>query len=169
MFTFFSALCVRSYSLIYNCRFLHIKHTWWYCSHVNFIFFFQMSVACLLAWCGKLLGSNCSPDMLYNSLVLELPFWISDNRPSSFWSTRPTTIPAGSDHYFHTECPSVRTSVHPKTSKSSDNHCRPGLGAGRVDHWWLLSCISCFLTSWQWQLQLAKLSVQLIWIDRKKW
>ena len=23
------------------------------------------------------------------------------------WSTRPTTVPAGSDHYFHTECPSV--------------------------------------------------------------
>ena len=25
----------------------------------------------------------------------------------SFWSARPTTVPAGSDHYFHTECPSV--------------------------------------------------------------
>ena len=52
-----------------------------------------------------------------------------------YWSTKPTTVPAGSDHYF-TECPSVR----PKTSKSSDNHCRPGLWAGQVDHWWLLSC-----------------------------
>ena len=52
------------------------------------------------------------------------------------WSTRPTTAPAGSDHYFHTLCPSARS----KTSKSSDNHYRPGLWAGRVDHWWLLSC-----------------------------
>ena len=59
----------------------------------------------------------------------------------NFWSTRPTTVPAGSDHYFHTACPSVR----PKTSESSDNHCRPGLWAGRVDHWWLLSCTSNFL------------------------
>ena len=40
------------------------------------------------------------------------------------------------DHYFHAYCPSVC----PKTSKSSNNHCRPGLWAGRVDHWWLLSC-----------------------------
>ena len=38
------------------------------------------------------------------------------------------TVPAGSDHYFHTECPSV------PNSNSSDNHCRPGLWAGRVDH-----------------------------------
>ena len=57
-----------------------------------------------------------------------------------YWSTRPTTVPAGSDHYFHTECPSVR----PKTSKSSYNHCRQGLWAGRVDHWWLLSCFYLF-------------------------
>ena len=59
-----------------------------------------------------------------------------------YWSTRPTTIPAGSDHYFHTYCPSV-----PKVQNQDywffnnhcDNHCRPGLWAGRVDHWWLLS------------------------------
>ena len=57
-----------------------------------------------------------------------------------FWSTRPTTVPAASDHYFHTECPSVR----PKTSESSDNPCRPGLWAGRVDHWWLQSCLYFF-------------------------
>ena len=50
-----------------------------------------------------------------------------------FWSTRPTTVQAGSDHYYHTECPAY---VRPKTSKSSDNPCRPGLWAGRVDHWW---------------------------------
>ena len=30
---------------------------------------------------------------------------------SVYWSTWPTTVPAGSDHYFHTECPSVRTYV----------------------------------------------------------
>ena len=53
------------------------------------------------------------------------------------WSTKPT----GSDHYFHTECPSVRPYVRPKNSKSSDNHCRPGLWADRVDHW---SCFFCF-------------------------
>ena len=28
----------------------------------------------------------------------------------------------------------VLAHVRPKTSKSSDNHCRPGLWAGRVDH-----------------------------------
>ena len=51
------------------------------------------------------------------------------------WSTRATAVPAGSDHYCHTECPSVL----PKTSKSNDNHCRPWLWSGRVDHWWLVS------------------------------
>ena len=29
----------------------------------------------------------------------------------NFWSTRPTTVRTGSDHYFHTDCPSVRPSV----------------------------------------------------------
>ena len=43
---------------------------------------------------------------------------------------------------------SVRPSVRPKTLKSSDNHCRPGLWAGRVDHWWLLSCSWYFLPIW---------------------
>ena len=71
-------------------------------------------------WCSKFcLNTSAHPCMLRNKN----------------WSTRPTTVPASSDHYFHTECPSVR----PKTSKSSYNHCRPGLWAGRVDHW-LLSC-----------------------------
>ena len=37
--------------------------------------------------------------------------------------------------------PSVRPLVRPKTSKSSDNHCRPGQWAGRVDHWWLLCLV----------------------------
>ena len=40
-----------------------------------------------------------------------------------YWSTRPTTVPAGSDHYFHTECPFVRpfvrSSVRPHFLKSS--------------------------------------------------
>ena len=40
---------------------------------------------------------------------------------TSYWSKRPTTVPADNDHYFHLECPSIR----PKTSKSSDNHSRP--------------------------------------------
>ena len=66
--------------------------------------------------------------------ILEKPFQL--NFQNHFWSTRPTTVIAGSDHYFHTEC----QSVCPKTWKSSDNHCRPGLWAGRVDHWWLQSC-----------------------------
>ena len=30
-----------------------------------------------------------------------------------YWSTRPTSVPACSDHYFHTDC----LSVHPKNSK----------------------------------------------------
>ena len=38
----------------------------------------------------------------------------------------------------------VRPSARPKTSKSSDNHCQPGLWTGRVDHWWLLYCIIYF-------------------------
>ena len=34
-----------------------------------------------------------------------------------FWSTRSTTVPAGSDHYFHTCCPYVRTYVCPSGTK----------------------------------------------------
>ena len=79
------------------------------------------------------------------------------------WSRRPTTVPAGSDHYFYTECPYVR----PKISKSGDNHCRPGLWAGREDHWWLLSCFKnvwifthtkiCSLENSKWNKALIKL------------
>ena len=54
-----------------------------------------------------------------------------------FWSTMPVVITIFTQ--------SVPPSVRPKTSKSSDNHCRPGLWAGRVDHWWLLSCIYIFI------------------------
>ena len=68
----------------------------------------------------------------------------------SNWSTRPTTVPALVITIFTQSVrqsvrtsvlPSVRPYIRSKTSKSSDNHCRPGLWAGRVDHWWLLSCI----------------------------
>ena len=73
-----------------------------------------------------------------SNVIVQYPgpeFNIGHRTDFSYWSTRPTTVPAGSDHYFHAECPSV----HPKTSKSRHNHCRPRLWAGRVDHWWLLS------------------------------
>ena len=36
----------------------------------------------------------------------------------------------------------VLLSVRPRNSKSSENHCRPGLWAGRLDHWWPLPCMS---------------------------
>ena len=36
-----------------------------------------------------------------------------------FWSTRPTTVPAGSDHYFHTECPPVHTYVPKLQNKAT--------------------------------------------------
>ena len=49
---------------------------------------------------------------------------------------RPQSRPVVINIFAHV----VRPSVHPKTSKSSENYCRPGLWAGRVDHWWLLSC-----------------------------
>ena len=45
--------------------------------------------------------------------------------------------------------PSVGTSVRPKTSKSSDNHCRPGLWAGRVDNWLLLFCWNLYLERYE--------------------
>ena len=44
-----------------------------------------------------------------------------------YCSTRPTTVPAGSDHYFHTCWPAG-------TKLKNQNHCRPGLWAGQVDH-----------------------------------
>ena len=39
------------------------------------------------------------------------------NQNNISWSTRPTTVPDGSDHYFHTECPSVLPSVLPSVPK----------------------------------------------------
>ena len=88
-----------------------------------------------------------------------------------YWSTRLTTVPAGSDHYFHTECGSVCLSVRPpvrlKTSKSSDNHCRPGLWAGRVDHWWLLSCNRFIARSWYPSITFRELMLHRTAIIRK--
>ena len=52
---------------------------------------------------------------------------------------RPTTVPAGSDHYFNTDCLSVR----PETSKSSENHCRLGCGLAEL----IILFIVC-LPSW---------------------
>ena len=52
------------------------------------------------------------------------------------WSKRPTTVPTGSDHYFHLCCLSVR----PKTSKSSENHS--GLAEWIIDD----SCLVYFCT-----------------------
>ena len=37
----------------------------------------------------------------------------------SCWSTMPTTVPAGSDHYFHTDCPSVHPSQNFKIKRQS--------------------------------------------------
>ena len=45
------------------------------------------------------------------------------------WSIRPTTVSAGSDHYFHTECPSIRTSVRPSQNSKIK---RQSLQAGTV-------------------------------------
>ena len=60
----------------------------------------------------------------------------ADHSPS-----RPVVITIFTQIVRPSFCPSVYPSVRPKISKSSDNHCRPGLWAGRVDHWWLLSCL----------------------------
>ena len=40
------------------------------------------------------------------AIVLNKSIWAND-RIMSLWSTRPTTVLAGNDHYFHTDCPSV--------------------------------------------------------------
>ena len=77
-----------------------------------------------------LYGSAKSWSTMPEKSILE---WVLNK--DFFWSTRPTTVPGSSDHYFHTECLYIRPSV-PKLQIS----CRPGLWNGRVDHWWLLSC-----------------------------
>ena len=51
---------------------------------------------------------------------------------------------------------SVRLFVRPKTSKSSDNHVRPGLWAGRVDHWWLLPVLFEFVFDLKWKNNSSK-------------
>ena len=48
------------------------------------------------------------------------------------WSTRPTTVPVCSDHYFHTECPSVLLSVPELQNQAK-------ITAGQVD---------CVLAEW---------------------
>ena len=49
------------------------------------------------------------------------------------WSPRPTTVTAGSDHYFHTNCPYVRTFQNFKVKRQSLPAGTPG-GGGPVDH-----------------------------------
>ena len=65
--------------------------------------------------------------------VYDITFLIS-NRDSTFYPTGVVDprVPVGSDHYFHTDCLYVRTSVRPSVPKLQ-NHSRPGLWAGRVD------------------------------------
>ena len=53
--------------------------------------------------------------------------------PRGLPQSRPVVITI----FTHVVRPSVRPSVRPY---SRDNHCRPGLWAGQVDHWWLVSC-----------------------------
>ena len=55
------------------------------------------------------------------------------------WSTRPTTAPACSGRNIHSCCQSVPLFKIDQKSKPNI-HCWLGLWAGRVDHWWLLSC-----------------------------
>ena len=54
----------------------------------------------------------------------------------SCWSTRPTTVPADSDHYIHYVFTSPLVNID---QNKTDLHCRLGLWACRVDHWLLLS------------------------------
>ena len=46
-----------------------------------------------------------------NRLIHFVLSWF--NLQLEYWSTRPTTVPAGSDHYFHTCCPSVHPIIRP--------------------------------------------------------
>ena len=68
------------------------------------------------------------------------------------WPRGRPTVTAGSDHYFHTCCPSVSKSPLFKISKNkklssenySDRYWRD-CGSVRVDHWWHTSCIRLHL------------------------
>ena len=78
------------------------------------------------------------------SISLSLFFQITNIWPiCNFWSTRPITVPASSDHYFHTGYPFVCKSDRPKTSKSIENNCRPGLWSPS----WIINA-SCFVLSY---------------------
>ena len=73
--------------------------------------------------------------------------WQGRARPAGmpFWSTRPTTVLAGSDHYIRTCCPSVCKSPLFKIDQNkTDLHCRPvlcGLAEWIIDD----SCLFCNL------------------------
>ena len=62
------------------------------------------------------------------------------------WSTRPThTRPAGSDHCFHTWCPSVSTFLN---QAKQNKYSLPGvLWDGLGDHW-RLSIVLYYITNW---------------------
>ena len=63
-----------------------------------------------------------------------------------YWSTRPTTVQAGSDHYFHKECPSVRPSQNFKIKRQSLPAGTVGWPSGSLmTHTCLLCIISCRL------------------------
>ena len=54
---------------------------------------------------------------------------------------RPQSRPVVITIFIHVVSQSVSPPVRPGTKLQ--NHCWPGLWAGRVDHWWLLSCSYC--------------------------
>ena len=56
--------------------------------------------------------SHCKKiDLHFTSLSTQKNWKHKLRMPGIFWSTRPTTVPACSEHYFYTECKSVRLSV----------------------------------------------------------
>ena len=77
---------------------------WWRENTLNLIVLFCISTIYQLKVC------SFSHTFIKRNVVLFLGHAIHVTNFCTSWSTRPTTVPAGSDHYFHTCCPSVRPS-----------------------------------------------------------
>ena len=69
-----------------------------------------------------------------------------NSKEEKYWSTRPTTVPAGSYHYFHT-CPSVRPSVRPAQNFKIKRQSLPAGTVGWPSGSWMTPVLFIFVFS----------------------
>ena len=92
----------------------------WYNNTYACLYYFVNTIAWhkVLSIISSIQFSICAHSSLFKFILVFIwKYWISFSHEVLYWSTRPTTVLAGSDHYIHTDCPSFRRSQNFKINK----------------------------------------------------